>query len=201
MQRFNNIAVFCGSSPGADPRYAAGARELGALLARRGIGLVYGGGNMGVMGELARAAMAAGGRAVGVIPERLNALVEHTALSELVVTPDMHARKRRMYELADAFIALPGGIGTMEELFEVFTWQQLGYHAKPVGLLDPAGFFRPVEALLDSLVATGFLQRGHRDQLLSAAAPEALLAALEGFRPSAPPKLPERRTAGGAPDA
>jgi uncharacterized protein (TIGR00730 family) len=193
MAELHNIAVYCGSSAGTDPAWAGSARALGRELATRGIGLVYGGGNMGIMGELARAVMGGGGRAIGVIPQKLNALVDHVDLTALEVTPGMHERKARMMELADAFVILPGGIGTMEEFFEVLTWQQLGYHAKPVGLLDSAGWFRPLVALLDHLESTGFLKPAHRRSVLVHAEPAPLMDALAAQSVVTPPKLPERQ--------
>ena len=138
-----NICVYCGSRPGVVPAYAQAARDLGQAIARQGHGLVYGGGNVGLMGIVADAVLAAGGPVVGVIPEALvQREVGHQGLSEQHVVPDMHVRKRMMAERADAFIALPGGIGTLEELFEVWTWRQLGYHDKPIGLLNVAGLLR-----------------------------------------------------------
>ena len=197
MNTLRRVAVYCGSSPGRDPAWLESARQLGGQLAARSIGLVYGGGNMGIMGELARAVMAGGGQAFGVIPERLNGLVDHTELTELVVTPGMHERKAKMIDLADGFIILPGGIGTMEEFFEVLTWQQLGYHSKPEGLLESggqgSGFFAPVLALLDHLVASGFLKPDHRRNILVAASPEGLLEQMASQTLHISAKLPERR--------
>lgn len=193
MAKLENITVYCGSSPGRDPAWLEAAHGLGGELARRGIGLVYGGGNMGIMGELARSVMAAGGRATGIIPEKLNAMVRHTDLTVLEVTPGMHERKARMIELASGFIILPGGIGTMEEFFEVLTWQQLGYHSKPVGLLDAGGFFAPLISLLDHLVEAGFLKPAHRQAVLVDADPARLIEAMAVQRIVHQPKLPERQ--------
>jgi len=160
---FRRLAVFCGSSHGLRPSYTAVARHLGTRLARRGIGLVYGGGSVGLMGEVATATLAAGGEAIGVIPEKLQALELGKAdLTELIVVPDMHARKRRMADLADGFVALPGGYGTLEELFEAVTWTQLGYHTKPIGLLDVAGYYQPLAAFLDRVTVEGFVRPLHR---------------------------------------
>ncbi len=192
MPELINITVYCGSSPGLNPHWQEAANQLGAVLASQKIGLVYGGGNMGIMGELARSVMAGGGRATGVIPEKLNGLVRHTDLTTLEVTPGMHERKARMIELASAFIVLPGGIGTMEEFFEVMTWQQLGYHSKPLGLLDTDGFFAPVLSLLDHLVATGFLKLEHRRSVLVDSDPARLIAALASQKVVTHAKLPER---------
>ena len=179
------IAVFCGSSPGRDPAFADAARDLGTLLAERGIGLVYGGGAVGLMGIVADAALDAGGEVVGVIPQHLwDKEVGHRGLSELLIVGSMHERKLAMADRADAFIGLPGGVGTLEELFEAITWTQLGIHAKPVGLLDVAGFYRPLLAFLDDTVDAGFLRTEHRDQILAAVGPEELLARFAAWTPS-----------------
>jgi uncharacterized protein (TIGR00730 family) len=158
------VCVFCGSSTGASPAFAAAATELGATLAAKGIGLVYGGADVGLMGILADAALAAGGEVVGVMP---GALVEkeiaHARLTEMHVTSSMHERKALMADLADGFVALPGGLGTFDELCEILTWGQLGMHVKPVVLLDIEGFWGPFVALLDRAVDAGFLRAAHRD--------------------------------------
>lgn len=160
------LCVFCGSSRGARPVFAEIAHSTGTLLADRGIGLVYGGGRVGLMGVLADAVLAAGGEAIGVIPGHLSEReVGHGGLSELYVVGSMHERKALMARLADGFLALPGGIGTLDELFEIWTWRQLGLHAKPVGLLDAEGFFGPLVAFLDRLVEEGFLRREQRSLL------------------------------------
>jgi hypothetical protein len=156
------VCVFCGSSSGQLPEYTQAARGLGQLLATRGIELVYGGGSVGLMGEIATATLEAGGRVIGVIPEKLQALeLGKVDLTELHVVPDMHTRKRTMADLADAFIALPGGYGTMEELFEAVTWTQLGYHHKPVGLLDVEGYFQPLLAFVQHMIDEGFVRPLH----------------------------------------
>jgi hypothetical protein len=161
------VCVYLGSSPGRLPAYADAAREVGRLLAERGIGLVYGGGTIGLMGAVADAACAAGGEVIGVIPEALRARErDHHGITELHVVDTMHERKAMMARLADGFLCLPGGIGTLEELFEAWTWAQLGYHAKPCGLLDVAGFYAPMAGFLDHVVAEGFLQPRHRAMLL-----------------------------------
>lgn len=153
-----NVCVYCGSRPGVLPVYGDAARALGTLLGEGGHGLVYGGGNVGLMGLVADAALAAGAWVVGVIPQALVAReVGHSALSEQHVVPDMHTRKRMMAERADAFLAMPGGIGTLEELYEVWTWRQLGYHDKPIGLLNVAGFYDPLLRFMDHCVSQGFL--------------------------------------------
>ncbi len=152
------LCVYCGSRLGTDPRYADAARELGRALGASGGELVYGGGRVGLMGVVADAVLSAGGRVIGVIPEALMAReVGHQGLSELFVVPDMHQRKRRMAEGASAFVALPGGIGTLEELFEVWTWRHLGYHDQPIGLLNVAGYFDPLLAFVRQMVAHDFL--------------------------------------------
>ena len=171
-----SICVFCGSSPGALPDYVAAAQSLGKVLAERGIRLVYGGASVGVMGAVADATLAAGGEAVGVIPRPLwEREVGHTGLTELHVVETMHQRKALMAELADGFIALPGGIGTLEELFEVWTWGQLGIHHKPCGLLNVAGYYQPLVAFLDHMVRQQFVREEHRSFVLVDDDPEALV--------------------------
>jgi uncharacterized protein (TIGR00730 family) len=172
------ICVFCGSRPGAGDAYVAAARSLGRTLAVRGLGVVYGGGNVGLMGELADAALAGGGEVIGVIPEALvQQEVAHTGLTELRVVRSMHERKAQMADLSDAFVALPGGMGTFEELFEILTWAQLGFHEKPSGLLDVGGYFAPLLELLDHAVSEGFVRPRHRALLLHAASADDLLEA------------------------
>ena len=178
-----HVCVYCGSNRGARPEYAAAATRLGRLLGERGIGLVYGGGNVGLMGVLADAALAAGAAVIGVIPQALvDREVAHQGLTEQRVVGSMHERKALMAELADAFIALPGGLGTLDELFEIWTWSQLGFHGKPCGLLDVAGYFQPLVAFLDRAVAEGFVRRQHRDTLHVEADPERLLALLGAYQ-------------------
>jgi uncharacterized protein (TIGR00730 family) len=184
MTDIRAICVFCGSTTPPDPRYADAARALGTLLAGRGIGLVYGGGSVGLMGAVADAALAGGGRVVGVIPTGLfEREITHRALTELHEVASMHERKQLMYDLSDAFIALPGGLGTLEELAEVATWSQLGLHAKPVVLLDVAGFWDPLAAQLDRMVGVGLLKRVNRELIQRAAAPQEAIAALAAARP------------------
>ncbi|MDG9854526.1 LOG family protein [Pseudomonas nitroreducens] len=188
-----SICVFCGASPGATPIYQEAAEALGRHLAENGIQLVYGGGAVGLMGMVANAALAAGGEVIGVIPQSLkDAEVGHSGLTRLEVVDGMHARKARMAELSDAFIALPGGLGTLEELFEVWTWGQLGYHAKPLGLLEVNGFFDPLLAFLDHLVQERFVRQPHRDMLQRAASPAELVDALAAWKPLAAPKWVDR---------
>jgi uncharacterized protein (TIGR00730 family) len=183
------LCVFCGSSPGHDPVYRALAGEFGRELARRGIGLVYGGGRVGMMGALADGARAEGGEVIGVIPQALlDRELGHPGLTELRVVDSMHTRKMMMGELSDGFVALPGGIGTMEELFEVWTWAQLGLHRKPCGVLDVNGYFSPLIEFVDHMVAAGFLQPKHRAMLVVATAADDLLSRLAVYRAPAAAK-------------
>jgi uncharacterized protein (TIGR00730 family) len=176
------ICVFCGSASGRAPTYTAAARELGQLLAKRGIGLVYGGGNVGLMGELADAVLDAGGRAIGVIPQQLvDREIAHGGLTELHVVENLHQRKALMAELADAFLTLPGGVGTMEELFEVWSWGRLGLHSKPCGLLNVNGYFDSLRTLTDQMVTEGFLEPVHRELLLIEEQPSVLLDRLVAY--------------------
>ena len=190
------ICVFSGASPGADPRFAEAARALAEALVRRGLGIVYGGGAVGLMGEVAEAARAAGGEVTGVIPQHLvDREIGHRGLDDLRVVGSMHERKALMAELADGFVALPGGWGTLEELVEVLTWAQLGLHGKPVGLLNVAGYWEPLLALRDHAVAAGFVREEHRDLLLVAETPDELLDRFEAHVPpppryAGPPPLP-----------
>jgi uncharacterized protein (TIGR00730 family) len=172
------VAVFLGSSPGTE-RHREAVEALADALVAAGVGVVYGGARVGLMGLLADRALEAGGEVVGVIPRDLFAReVPHRELTELVEVDSMHARKARMAELADAFVALPGGVGTLEELFEVFTWQLLGIHDKPVLLLDPDGFFDPLAAQLDAIVAAGYLSADRRERLVRVTTPQQLLDTL-----------------------
>jgi len=185
MVAIDSLCVFCGSSTPPDPRYRDTARALGKLAASRGIGLVYGGGRTGLMGELADAALGAGGRVVGVIPTGLfDREIPHTELTDLHEVGSMHERKQLMYDLADGFVAMPGGLGTLEELAEVTTWSQLGLHAKPVVLLDVDGFWDPLVAQLDRMVAVGLLKPSNRALIQLAASPEEAMAALAAARPT-----------------
>lgn len=157
------LCVFCGSSFGRSPLYREAASQLGTLLAECGIGLVYGGANVGLMGVVADAALAGGGEVIGVLPRGLfDREVAHPGLTDLRLVGSMHERKALMAELADGFLALPGGIGTLDELFEIWTWAQLGIHAKPIGLLNLGGYFDPLLTFLDRQVAEGFLKASHR---------------------------------------
>lgn len=180
------VCVFCGSNPGNDPAYALAADAAGAELGRRGIGVVYGGGTVGLMGRVASAAMAAGGEVIGVIPQFLDRVeIAKRDITRLEVTSSMHERKARMADLSDAFLALPGGIGTFEEVFETMTWTQLGVHDKPVGLVDVAGFWAPAAALLDRAVLDGFLATETRASIVVApTAAEVLDAFATWARPA-----------------
>jgi len=182
----SSVCVFCGSNGGADPAYLEAAGAAGRGLAERGIRLVYGGGKVGMMGAIADAALDAGGDVVGVIPQQIYDLeIGHEGVDDLRVVGSMHERKALMADLADAFVALPGGIGTLEELFEVYTWAHLGIHRKPLGLLDVAGFYGPLEAMLDHAVEQGFLRPQTRALLLR---DDALDRLLERFAEWEPPR-------------
>jgi len=174
-----SVCVYCGSRHGVQPEYTAAARAMGQAIGERGWRLVYGGGNVGLMGEVADATLAAGGTVLGVIPERLlQREVGHHGLTELVVVQNMHQRKMRMAEEADAFVALPGGIGTFEELFEMWSWRHLGYHDKPLGLLEVQGFWAPLVGFLRGTVGAGFMDDSQMAMLALEADPAALLAQL-----------------------
>lgn len=186
MAERQSICVFAGSSPGARPEYIAAAQAFGAELARRGHDLVYGGSSTGLMGAVADAVLAGGRDVRGVIPQFLvDKEIAHTGLSELVVVPSMHDRKREMARRASAFVTLPGGLGTLEEFAEVLTWAQLGLHASPCGILDVAGFYAPLLGFFDHAAREGFIRAGHRELIVRASDPAALLDALAARR-SAP---------------
>ena len=179
-----SICVFCGSSIGSHQEYEQQAAFMGRALAQRGIALVYGGGRVGLMGVMADAALNAGGRVVGIIPDHLwQREIGHSGLTELHVVDSMHTRKALMAERSDAFVAMPGGIGTLEEFFEVWTWGQLGLHAKPYGLLNIRGYYSPLVAMLDHMVDQQFMRREHRDLVLIRDQVEPLLDALAEHRP------------------
>jgi uncharacterized protein (TIGR00730 family) len=184
------LAVYCGSSPGADPAFADAARELGGEMARRGIGLVYGGGRLGLMGIVADAVIAGGGETYGVIPQALIDLeVAHTGLTEIHIVTTMHERKAKMTELTDAFVALPGGIGTFDELFEAWTWNALGYHAKPFCLLNVARFWDGLLSFLDHTTTSGFMSPARRAQLLVAGGTGEAIDTLDAALASAEKKM------------
>jgi uncharacterized protein (TIGR00730 family) len=187
------ICVYTGSSPGGHPAYAEAAAGLGRTLAAQGLGLVYGGATVGCMGIVADAALAAGAEAIGVIPQALvDREIAHTGLSELRVVGSMHERKALMADLADGFVALPGGMGTLEEIFEVYTWTQLGMQSKPLGLLDVRGYYGQLAAFLDHAVAERFLTPEHRAMLVVEQEPAALLDAFRVWQPPARSKWIDR---------
>ena len=180
----SRICVYCGSSPGSGPEFAATARALGTLLARHGITLVYGGAEVGLMGLVADAALAAGGRVVGVIPRHLfGREIAHRQLTELVEVGSMHERKQKMYELSDAFVALPGGMGTLEELTEITTWAQLGLHRKPIATLDVNGYWASFHAFLREAVRHGFMKEQNLSLISNVTAVDGLLPALAAYTP------------------
>jgi len=179
------LAVYCGSATPADRRYIDGARDVGAGLAARGIGIVYGGGRLGLMGALADAALAAGGEVIGVIPQALvDAEVAHRGLSELHICRTMHERKQAFTDLADGFVTLPGGTGTMDELWEALSWAQLGYHAKPVGVLNLAGFFDRLIAFARHMADVGFVRQQHQGLMIIADTLDLLLDRMAAHRPA-----------------
>ena len=179
-----SICVFCGASTGANPVYREAAIAMGQRLAANGTRLVYGGGAVGLMGVVADAAFAAGGEVIGIIPQSLkDSEIGHSGLTRLEVVDGMHARKARMAELSDGFIAMPGGLGTLEELFEIWTWAQLGYHRKPLGLLDVNGFYSKLSLFLDHLVAEEFVKPKFRNMLQRSDSPDALLKQLNEWQP------------------
>jgi uncharacterized protein (TIGR00730 family) len=188
-----SVCVFCGSSPGGDPAYLAAAAAMGREIAGRGLKLIYGGAKVGLMGAVADAALAGGGEVVGVLPQALMIKeIGHPGLSRLEVVGSMHERKARMAELSDGFIALPGGAGTLEEIFEIWTWGQLGFHGKPAGFLNVAGYYDKLAGFLDHTVGEAFVKPVHRDMLIFRDAPTALLDALAAYAPPVADKWLER---------
>jgi hypothetical protein len=184
MSNIRRLCVYCGSSGAVDRQYQEAASELGARLAAAGIGLVFGGGRVGLMGLLADAALAGGGEVIGIIPSRLrDAELAHPGATELVVVESMHERKRLMAEKADAFAVLPGGIGTLDEMFEILSWKQLGLHGKPILLADIGGYWAPLRALLDDIVKKGFARSEARELLRVVPTVAALMATLEAEPP------------------
>ena len=184
-----SVCVFCGSSPGGDPAYLEAAQATGAAIAGRGLTLVYGGAKVGLMGAVADAALAAGGEVIGVLPKALMIKeIGHAGLSRLEVVASMHERKARMAELSDGFVALPGGAGTLEEIAEVWTWAQLGFHAKPVGFLNLAGYFDGLFAFIDHAVSQAFIKPVHAHMLIRDTNPVALLDAFAAYVPVSTPK-------------
>jgi uncharacterized protein (TIGR00730 family) len=191
--QLSSVAVYCGSNSGFDPAYAQAAAFLGRTLADRGISLVFGGGDVGLMGVVAGAVLDNGGEAHGVITESLRAMeIARAGLTSLRVVETMHERKAAMADAADAFIMLPGGFGTFDEFFEVLTWTQLGIHAKPCGILDTAGFFAPLRALIDGAVTAGFVHPAHRDMVIVDDDPARLLDRLAAWTPVTVSKLLDR---------
>jgi len=191
--KIQRVCVYCGSNSGSQAAYAEAARELGAVLVKRGIGLVYGGGCVGLMGTIADAVLAAGGDVIGVIPHALVKMeVAHKGLSDLRVVNSMHERKAMMVELSDAFIAMPGGFGTLEEFCEVLTWSQLGLHRKPHGLLNVLGFYDSLLVFLDHAVKSKFVRQSHRDLVITSDNPTQLLDLLAQAKPPAMNKLIDR---------
>jgi uncharacterized protein (TIGR00730 family) len=180
----SSIAVYCGSSFGGRDAYRDAAEALGRAMARAGITLVYGGGRVGLMGTIADAVLNEGGSAIGVIPQLLlDKEVAHTGLTQLHVVPDMHQRKRMMADLADAFITMPGGAGTLEELFEIYTWAQLGYHNKPIGILNTEGFYDPLITMMRHTADEGFIRPAYLDLLVVNTQPDALLSTIQDRQP------------------
>jgi uncharacterized protein (TIGR00730 family) len=193
VQSVQSICVFCGSSPGLDPAFTTAAVTLGRLIARSGRSLVYGGAKLGLMGALADAALAAGGKVIGVIPRALvGKEIAHESLTDLHIVETMHERKAMMADLAGAFVAMPGGLGTLEEFFEVWTWGQLGLHRKPLALFGTRDFFAPLLAFLDRLVEQRFLWPEHRNMLIVEDDPSRLLASLDAYQPIFLPKWIDR---------
>lgn len=191
-----SLCVYCGSSPGASPVYAEAARALAKEMVADNIALVYGGGNVGLMGVIADEVLRLGGEVTGVIPKALlDKEVGHTGLTRLHIVKDMHERKALMADLSDGFIAMPGGIGTFEELFEVFTWSYLGLHEKPIGLFNAAGFYNGLISFLHHVVDQGFLRPGQMSMLLHESDPAALLERLKAFQPRPVEKVLDRETA------
>jgi len=189
------LCVYCGSNSGTRPAYAERARQLGERLAADGIALVYGGGNIGLMGVVAEAVMAGGGEVIGVIPEQLvNLEVAHHGVTRLEVVANMHERKKRMFDLADGFVALPGGFGTLDEMFEMLTWRQLGIGAKPCAFLDVEDFYAPLMAMVDHMVAERFLHVDQRKDLWHGTEIDALMAWMRDYTPGQASKwLDEKR--------
>ncbi|HEX4764683.1 MAG TPA: TIGR00730 family Rossman fold protein [Lichenihabitans sp.] len=183
------LCVFCGSNSGSDPAYLDAAQALGRALATDGVGVVYGGASVGLMGAVADAALAAGGEVIGVIPQALvDKEIAHRGLVDLRIVASMHERKATMAELSDGFVALPGGVGTLEELFEVWTWAQLGHHAKPCAVVNTAGFYDRLIAFLDDVAGQGFMKQVHRAMLIVAEEPAALLGLMRSYRAPAQSK-------------
>jgi uncharacterized protein (TIGR00730 family) len=184
-RQMNRICVFCGTNPGSRASYGAAARQLGQILAEQGIELVYGGASVGIMGELADSVQEHGGHVTGIIPQQLvEKEAAHTGIPNLIVVASMHQRKSQMADMSDGFIALPGGIGTLEGFLEILTWGQLGIHAKPAGILNVEGYFDELTGFLDHAVHEGFLTQEHRDHIIVESDPARLLERMEAYTPS-----------------
>ena len=189
-RQMNSICVFCGTNTGSRPEYGAAARELGQILAEQGIELVYGGASVGIMGELADSVHEHGGHVTGIIPQQLmEKEAAHTGIPNLIVVASMHQRKSQMADMSDGFIALPGGIGTLEGFFEILTWGQLGIHAKPSGILNVAGYFDGLTRFLDHAVKEGFLTEEHRGAIMMETDPRRLLERMQAYTPPDSEKL------------
>ena len=189
-RQMNRICVFCGTNPGSRPEYGAAARELGQILAEQGIELVYGGASVGIMGELADSVHEHGGHVTGIIPQQLmEKEAAHTGIPNLIVVASMHQRKSQMADMSDGFIALPGGIGTLEGFLEILTWGQLGIHAKPSGILNVAGYFDGLIRFLDHAVQEGFLTEEHRGAIILETDPRRLLEHMQASTPPDSEKL------------
>ena len=181
------VAIYCGSAEGNSPEYANGVKVLGVYLAEQGIDVVYGGGNVGLMGIIANAALQAGGKVVGVIPQHLKLKeIAHPGLTELYVVADMHERKAKMSELADAFVALPGGVGTLEEMFEIWTWGQLGLHDKPCAFYNINGFYDPLFTMVESMQQAGFVKQSYIDMIIKVNTPKTLVSAFQTYQAPKP---------------
>ena len=190
MNTIKRICVFCGSNPGTRPAYTEFAQQLGKVIVSHGMGLVYGGGSIGLMGIIADTVLKEKGEVIGVIPHALSSKeFAHTGLTELRLVSSMHERKAMMVELSDAFIAMPGGFGTFDELFEVLTWAQLGLHAKPIGLLNAKGYFDLLLKFINQVLAEGFIQEKHRHLIIASNDPEKLLRSLISYKPAKLPKF------------
>jgi len=178
-----NICVFCGSSPGTDPTYMKMAHKLGTEIAEKGYGLVYGSSDLGLMGEVAKGALKSGASVIGVLPKVFDGRVQHPGLSELIVTDTMHQRKAKMFEISDGFVALPGGFGTFEELLEILTWSQIGYSAKPCGILNVNGYYDELLKFFDKSVEMRFVRQEYRDAIIVETSPQKILEKFEKFKP------------------
>ena len=178
-----NICVFCGSSPGADPAYLQMANKLGEEISTRGLGLVYGGSNLGLMGAVAKSALSGGACVTGIMPKVFEGRVQHPNLTELIITDTMHQRKAKMFEISDGFIALPGGFGTFEELLEILTWSQIGYSSKPCGIINVNGYYDELLKFFDRAVEMRFVKQEHRDAIIVDSDPKIILDKFDKYKP------------------